>query len=358
MTHYLEDALRAELHAATADAHHLPVDPDDVIAQGRRALRYRAGRRALAAMAVVAVAVGGVVAAHGARLAVSPPAHRATGFGTVSFTGLDKPLGDSAPTGARTLRVAVAAGRVTYTLIAADGSATSVTGPTPSPEQTTWRTLKAFPNVAVGLAPATATHLTDVGVPVSNGASVFDTKRVPGTEYQAFVSLYSSTLNVLHGFLWVDPRGTAHTTDLAAPAYSTAFTGSSGERWLLVTVPDWDWLGLFGPGQVASTRISEASGPFSTGIPRLESAHAVGTTMQVNTVGLLPVGATKVRPAFGTGDVPGPVQVTTLTDDTGRPSPYAGFFTETMVDRSRPGPWMTALTWTDHSGKQHDNWVH
>lgn len=358
-----EDQLREDLRAAAGQPAYGSIDPAEVIGEGRRAVRRRHRLQAFGAAAAVAVlGVGGLLVTDTGRTTTAPPAHHLTAptQSSVVFNDLSTNLNGVEVAGPTSLRVQLdrATGAVTYTFI--DGKGTSTSGGAKVAlvgGGITWGTGDAYPNLVVGLAPAPATHLTDVGVRGGTGGSTSDVKQLPGTRYQAFVRLYSATASVsqLRGFVWVDSSGTVQTSDPAVKAYSAGFVGLGRGPSRLAAVPDWDWLGVFDDDGASSVWISEAAGTFGNEVPRVEMGRLDGTATQVTVAGLLPAGASLVTPSYAPGAGSHPLLTESLRDAEGSPGPYTGFFAQFRDEEPMraPTPWLTGIAWTDAGGQRH-----
>lgn len=79
MNDLFEDQLRADLHTAAGRPAYDPIDPTQVIGEGRRVVRRRHRIQAIGAAAAVAViGVGGFLATDTGRTTTAPPAHHST----------------------------------------------------------------------------------------------------------------------------------------------------------------------------------------------------------------------------------------------------------------------------------------
>ena len=365
MNDLFEDQLRADLHTAAGRPAYDFIDPTAVIGEGRRVVRRRHRLQALGAAAAVAViGVGGFLATDTGRTTTAPPAQHHTtapAQASVVFSDLSSNFADTPVAGPASVRIELdqATGAVTYTFIDTKGTSTSSSASVaPSGGSITWGTGDKYPNLVVGVAPAPATNLTDIGVRGGTGGSMSDVKPIPGTRYQAFVRLYSAKASVsqLRGFVWVDSSGAVRTSDPATKAYSAGFVGLGRVHSRLVAVPAWDWLGMFGDDGTGSVWISEAAGPFGNEVARIEMGRLDGKNEQVTVAGLLPAGATGVTPRFAVGMPARPLQTAVLRDADGAAGGYTGFFAQSLVKRPKgtPSPWLTHLSWTDASGHRQE----
>jgi hypothetical protein len=359
-----EDQLRADLHAAAGHPAYGSIDPAEVIGEGRRVVRRRHRLQAVGAAAAVAVlGVGGFLVTDTGRTTTTPPAHHSPTVPTgssVVFHDLSTNLNGLEVPGPAWVRVDLdqTTGAVTYTFN--DGKDTSASGHAsvaPGGGSITWSTGDGYPNLVVGVAPAPAIHLTDIGGRGGTGGSTSDVKLLPGTPYQAFVRLYSATESVsqLQGFVWVDSSGAVRTSDRAVKAYSAGFAGLGRAPSRLATVPDWDWLGVFDDDGASSVWISEAAGTFGNEVPRVEMGRLDGTATQVTVAGLLPAGASLVTPSYALGAGSHPLLTAPLKDAEGSPGPYTGFFAQFRDEEPKraPTPWLTGIAWTDAGGQRH-----
>jgi hypothetical protein len=361
-----EDQLRADLHTAAGQPAYDSIDPTQVIGEGRRVVRRRHRLQALGAAAAVAVlGVGGFLATDTGRTTTAPPAQHHTTApteATVVFSDLSTNFADTPVAGPASVRVELdqATGTVTYTFNDTKGTTTSSSASVnPDGGSITWGTGDQYPNLVVGVAPAPATHLTDIGVRGGTGGSMSDVKPLPGTRYQAFVRLYSAKTSVsqLRGFVWVDSSDAVRTSDPAVKAYSASFVGLGRGPSRLTAVPDWDWLGVFDDDGAGSVWISEAAGTFGNEVPRVELGRLDGKNEQVTVAGLLPAGVSGVTPRFAAGTPSRPLQMAVLRDADGAAGRYTGFFGQSLVQKPKgtPSPWLTHLAWTDASGHRQES---
>ena len=368
MNDLFEDQLRADLHTAAGRAAYDSIDLTEVIGEGRRVVRRRHRLQAFGAAAVAVLGVGGFLATDTGRTTTAPPAQHHTAAPTeasVVFNDLTTNFNGVEMTGPSWVRVQLdqATGAVTYTFN--DGKGTSTSGGAsvaPGGGSITWGTGDQYPNLVVGVAPAPATHLTDIGVRGGTGGSTSDAKQLPGTRYQAFVRMYSAKTSVpqLRGFVWADSAGAIRTSDASVKAYSTGFIGLGRGPSTLVAVPNWDWLGVFDDDGASSVWISEASGTFGNQVPRVEMGRLDGKNSRVTVAGLLPAGVTGVTPRYAAGMASHPLQTAVLRDADGAAGHYTGFFAQ-FVDKTpkgTPSPWLTHISWTDAGGQQHQSALH
>lgn len=361
-----EDQLREDLRAAAGHAAYGSVDPVHVIAEGTRLVRHRRRRQGIGATATaVLLAVGGFVATDHGRTTTAPPAGPTTAVasarGSVTFTEMSTNLNGVEVTGPARLRVSLDdSGTVTYTFEDGKGGSTSAgSSISPAGGGVTWGSGGGYPNLVVGVAPAPATHLTDIGSRGSTGGSTSDQKPLPGTRYQAFVRLYSDAdaVSKLRGFIWVDGSGAVRTSDPAVEAFSAGFAGLGREPSRLAVVPDWDWLGVFDDEGASSVWISEAEGSFGNEVPRVEMGKLDGSSTRVTAAGILPGDASRITPSYASGAGTHPVQTAPLRRPDGSPGPYTGFFTEFRDHEPQraPRPWLTSIAWTDAIGQRHQS---